>query len=441
MTAQIAIMNKNAVALATDSAVTTRNSQGVKVHNSANKLFTLSKYHPVGIMIYSSADFMGYPWETLIKVFRRWLGKRSFATVDEYANSFFEFLAHQDAIFTMRRQTDWLRGQALRILSIVNDRFGEVVRAHIDQHGTIDDASIQPLFQNAIEEFEGVFLPKEVLSIYADAADREHFVTASAEIFDQVIAEVFQELPIQPFLARLKALMVHRFVSDTALDYTGLVFAGFGESEMLPVVSSFWCDAVFGGRIRHGTYSHLSGNLNESSTSWIIPFAQSDTVFRFLQGIDPAYKREAQTHVQGLVSEVVQHVNTYNADRYDTPEERAQAEEALRGITTAETTKLYERLAVLERQRFVAPVLDVIDSLPKDDLAAIAESFVNLTSFQRKILREVESVGGPIDAAVISKGDGFVWIKRKHYFDKDLNPAFFANYYQGDGDDEQTNQD
>jgi hypothetical protein len=41
-----------------------------------------------------------------------------------------------------------------------------------------------------------------------------------------------------------------------------------------------------------------------------------------------------------------------------------------------------------------------------------------------------DSVGGPIDVAVISKIDGFVWIKRKHYFDPALNHQFFSNYFQ-----------
>lgn len=40
-------------------------------------------------------------------------------------------------------------------------------------------------------------------------------------------------------------------------------------------------------------------------------------------------------------------------------------------------------------------------------------------------------VGGPIDVAVISKGDGLIWIKRKHYFDRDLNQHFFSNYFSG----------
>ena len=48
---------------------------------------------------------------------------------------------------------------------------------------------------------------------------------------------------------------------------------------------------------------------------------------------------------------------------------------------------------------------------------------------------ESETVGGPIDVAVISKGDGFIWIKRKHYFKAELNPQFFANYSEEEKDE------
>jgi hypothetical protein len=54
MTAEIAIMNKEAVALAADSAVTTHIANEKKVFTSANKLFALSYRHPVGIMVYNS---------------------------------------------------------------------------------------------------------------------------------------------------------------------------------------------------------------------------------------------------------------------------------------------------------------------------------------------------------------------------------------------------
>ena len=83
-----------------------------------------------------------------------------------------------------------------------------------------------------------------------------------------------------------------------------------------------------------------------------------------------------------------------------------------------------------KQERHVAPIISAVAVLPKDELAAMAESLVNLTSFKRRVTLESETVSGPIDVAVISKGDGFVWIKRKHYFKPEFNPHFIANYYK-----------
>jgi len=70
MTAEIGIISRTGVALATDSAVSISlgDNNIQKIFNSADKLFSLSKYQPVGIMVYGSATLMGIPWETLIKV-------------------------------------------------------------------------------------------------------------------------------------------------------------------------------------------------------------------------------------------------------------------------------------------------------------------------------------------------------------------------------------
>ena len=57
----------------------------------------------------------------------------------------------------------------------------------------------------------------------------------------------------------------------------------------------------------------------------------------------------------------------------------------------------------------------------------MAESLVHLTYLKRRFTMAEESVGGPVDVAIITKGDGFIWIKRKHYFDPKLNQHFFKN--------------
>jgi len=54
----------------------------------------------------------------------------------------------------------------------------------------------------------------------------------------------------------------------------------------------------------------------------------------------------------------------------------------------------------------------------------MAEALVELTALRRKLGPTLESVGGPVDVAIISKGDGFIWIKRKHYFKAETNLDF-----------------
>ena len=65
-------------------------------------------------------------------------------------------------------------------------------------------------------------------------------------------------------------------------------------------------------------------------------------------------------------------------------------------------------------ERYSDPFMTAGAALPRHDLAALAESLVNLTAFRTRIsANQKETVGGPIDVAVLSKGAGFVWVKRK----------------------------
>lgn len=81
MTAEIAIMNRQAVALAADSAVTVELPRAQKIYNTVNKLFMLSKFAPVGVMVYGNASLSGVPWETIVKECRRELDETRFPTL------------------------------------------------------------------------------------------------------------------------------------------------------------------------------------------------------------------------------------------------------------------------------------------------------------------------------------------------------------------------
>lgn len=150
MTAEIAIMNKTAVALAADSAVTI----GGKIYNTANKLFALSKYHPIGIMIYGNAELTGVPWETLIKIFRDNLEKQSFSSTKEYGDAFIEFLyehitdyfsednQQRRVVYFFAQQFDVLRKKIdfdvnemiQKEKDIGDDEIRDIVNCHVESH-------------------------------------------------------------------------------------------------------------------------------------------------------------------------------------------------------------------------------------------------------------------------------------------------------------------
>jgi hypothetical protein len=69
MTAEIAVMNRVAIALAADSAATSMHGNVAKIYDSADKLFNLDNTCPVGAMIYGGSAFLSLPWELVIKQF------------------------------------------------------------------------------------------------------------------------------------------------------------------------------------------------------------------------------------------------------------------------------------------------------------------------------------------------------------------------------------
>jgi hypothetical protein len=239
------------------------------------------------------------------------------------------------------------------------------------------------------------------------------------------------DLPIEPVRAGLLEICSLRATKDWwSFGSGGIVIAGFGKNDVFPVLHSYTVETIVHNRLKQDRRSAQSNDMNETNTATIIPFAQAEIVYRFIQGIDPDYRQELTNFIHDLlVTEYPTALMAQFGERLP-EEQRRDVEAELIRLGRTVHTNFRDRWSDWQHQKFIGPVLDIVSDLPKDDLAAMAESLVNLTSFKRRITAEVETVGGPIDVAVISKGDGFVWIKRKHYFDRDLNPAFFANYYR-----------
>ena len=76
-------------------------------------------------------------------------------------------------------------------------------------------------------------------------------------------------------------------------------------------------------------------------------------------------------------------------------------------------------------KEFTLPITETIQSLPNKELDGMVEAMVSLTFLKRRVSLEFETVGGPVDVAIISKVNGFIRQKRKHYFNVSLKPDYF----------------
>jgi len=72
------------------------------------------------------------------------------------------------------------------------------------------------------------------------------------------------------------------------------------------------------------------------------------------------------------------------------------------------------------KRRLTIPL--VIPSMPIQDAIYLAEFLVDFVIKFSKFRPGAPTVGGPIEIAAITKHEGFKWVKRKHYYSKELNP-------------------
>ncbi len=431
MTAEIVIMNSQAVALAADSAVTVSRGLDQKIFSSANKLFALSKNHDIGVMVYGNSNFMTIPWETIIKLYREKVSKVKFSSIKKCVDDFLIYLAGCNKLISPSSEKRIYKETISSFFGFVKSDYLKELDSTIKSKGKVTQEEVAIILDRTINKMADRF-KSEADSPCIKEGFREYIRDNYKDVTEELIKKVFEKLPLsQNNIDNLKQMSVDlccKFPKDLrSPSESGVVIAGFGDEEIFPVLKSFVVEFTFNGMLKYKLAKE--GSITDNLGSTITPFAQGDVVATFMNGIDPERDRIERGFLGELFKEYQDEVLKGVEGLGE--EQKESLKEKLRKIGEEKTKEHGNKMAILTQSRYVLPVMNVIRVLPKDELAKVAETFINLTSFKKRVTMESETVGGPIDVAVISKGDGFIWIKRKHYFDKELNPQFFARYEGG----------
>lgn len=419
MTAEIAVMNRFGVALAADSAVTVGSN---KIFNSADKLFALSTLHPVAIMVYGNAHFMNVPWETVVKVYRKQLGEHPFPTLKDYCDHFFDFIKTETR-FTSTEAEKQLIG---RFFSVWLEDFLKELNLFIATEFNHEPS------ENEVQEVMLVATKKTILeygSLNFAKSFNEDFFTYFNDTYADFISQIFLEnVNIQPTPEIFQNLIIIA-ASLVCSEYqnegnSGIVIAGFGDDELFPSLYGYEVEGIFNGILKYKDKERSV--ISAINSAQIVPFAQQEMVHSFLTGMDPMLHNEIHQFLNKTVNiypDFVDSLINELVNSTDSEEVKSAIEKKGKELFDEFSNSLQQ----LQRKKYINPVIQTVASFPKEELAAMAEALVNLTSIKRKVTNQAETVGGPTDVAVISKGDGFIWIKRKHYFNPDLNTQYFNN--------------
>ena len=428
MTAEVAILNRQAVAIAADSAVTI-GGPGSKIYNTANKLFALSTVEPVAVMIYGAADLGTIPWETIVKDYRSNLASKSYSTIEDYASRFFEYVSSLARHLPPHKQRDQVEIKAQWELGLVRDAVVEALERAESSGLPLDDGEIQSRLVTSIEERISELKQYEpVEGIDASVAERE--IDAMISDWSTFVDQSLDGLPTNNEVRRRAKVMVNyslRVVSDSPLR-SGIVVTGFGRDQWFPAISHRLVDGIIAKKILEQQLERVQ--IDAGPPVYINAFAQDDMVATFMYGIHPIYGtvlERYQNNLGNFLDKIITFLIQYFENRVGEFLPETERSDLVRKMTQVRVEGFEELSAPLGSlgELHSGQIRSVVEWLPKEELAEMAEALVNLTSFKLRVTPRSETVGGPIDVAIISKGDGLVWVKRKHYFEPELNHRYF----------------
>lgn len=393
MTTEVIIKNKSGLVMAADSAVTISNifTTG-KVYNSANKLFSLSKYDPIGILVYNSVNINQIPVEIIIKEYRETLKSKQYPTLEEYFSGFVNFIEtfvnQRGKNLTLENIFDFFLNElGASIESAKNNFIYSPIPFNIDNflHWTIH------WYKNYCKE-AGFQAPEDLI-------ENEEILSFISH--PQIMEKFEQEKQKSPHLSqithidKIKDLFIYYTKTFLIQNFTGIAIGGYGSDDIFPKVYKI----------------HLHGNLNgkliksnrveiENEEPDIIPLAQRQMIDTFIRGVSDDILKTVNQLFELNLDSLIALITDQIKDICD----KIKLEIAIKAKLKENIKNINEFIDSHEKNK----TLISISNLSRDEMAELAETLINLQALKYKVSPDLETVGGPVDVAIISKHDGFV---------------------------------
>lgn len=417
MTSEVLILNKHAIVMGADSAVTTSGAESgqSRYSKSANKIFEIAQNGSVAATIYGNSHIDLVPWELAIKHFRRHLGKTTFSKVSDYSTALLEFLKANDTLFPPGFRSSWVEYQFDNSLKQV------VEEAKLGSPELVDAAL--PVADRALLWAKEVKRIREALTNKGMSASLTQLeLDALLQNLTPWVSRAQSQIDAVPALSAVNATelaelghMIRYCFPEFILGSTGVVIAGYGEDQIFPAYEHLNIYGHIGGEL---SFLRLKGfEVTHGGSAMIQPLAQASMINTFTDGFSPSLEQILNVESKKVFDLIFTELTTRGI-AVDHATQTAIVQkchpEFMQGWMRENWTKNFH------------PLLVVIQNLSVQEMAHLAESLLGLESLKERVTSASESVGGPIDVAAITKSEGLVWIKRKHHFDASLNMRYLS---------------
>jgi hypothetical protein len=248
MTAEIASVNRSALALAADSAVTIRIGNTQKVYDSAEKIFEFSRKNPIALMVYNSVEFVGVPLEVIVRKYRNEEDK-SYECLKDAADLFTKYL--EAFKHDVKDERNHLYAVLSSAFSVLNKKLFTVFQSATEAQAASKSHKFKFSFEEELSKLIG-----EETDRHEAAKLANYLVDVSIDQFTKRYGDVIKDaversiFPIDANDSKLLkqfgryALAIVR--SNIGSDIlTGLVFGGFGKRDLFPTLDYIEIDGIY----------------------------------------------------------------------------------------------------------------------------------------------------------------------------------------------------
>ena len=393
MSVGVCIINRNGIALAADSAGTFTGNK--MFYNSMNKVFALSKEKPYGAITYGSTAIYNVGIEQILKEFTIYLADKDVLDFYEIETLFVDFIKEKQEYYRFDGEENLLCSSLIKELVV---DWGNKIKSIINEEDSkqkIND--ILEALKKHIDE-----------SLRIENFDVSEYVHKKyASIFDLILGVVVPELrdyaEEKEFFWDLISQYFNLSLQIETSNSMGLFFAGYGQNDAFPKFIHLDIYTVINGQLKY----RIKDKFDESNNgAKIVSLAQGDVIMTFCKGISEYFIN----YIPQKVDEVI--TRKINSLQPECTQEQMQKVKAnINGCGK----EIYDIIQSVSQEKNINPLLASVQLIPIPEMAMLAENLINITSLKRTFSLDgnQQTVGGPTDVAIITKPDGFSWIKKK----------------------------